>query len=121
MEEKRKIYDTILTEGARWLAVLAQNEKNCLIINDDKMNISYKCFLEIARITSNYGIEFYSRTPWYKYFYLKHIKKFKFLKRPPRTDCYNIVPTDFIKELALYFKTTPEELARLCGQYGICK
>lgn len=117
MEEKRKIYDTILTEGARWLAVLAQNEKNCLIINDDKMDISYKCFLEIARITSNYGIEFYSRAPWYKYFYLKYIKRFKFLKRPPSTSGYYINPASFMDELLDFLSQPLDILYELYNEY----
>ncbi len=116
MEINERFYDAVLTEGARWLAILYK-EKGPLVVH----GWGESCFMDIARVATTYEIGVYFQMPWWRYLYMKYIKRFKFLKRPPRTDCYNIVPTDFIKELALYFKTTPEELARLCDQYGICR
>lgn len=104
MEEKLKLYDQILTEGARWLAVL-QKEHGPLFIKDESLNKSwYICFLEIARVASNYGIDFYINAPWYRRFYLCYIKRFKFLKRPLYTDGYEIDAWRFMEELLTYFK-----------------
>ena len=102
MDDKNKLYDTILTEGARWLQYNRTKGK-CLCAKDAHLDAQYKCFLEIARSYAIYVGDFAIDCPLWKYLYLKYIKKYKFLKRPQSTDIYYINVSQFLDELADFF------------------
>ena len=114
-----RLYDAVLTEGARWLAVL-QKEHRTLVVQDESLVApGFKFFLEIARVASTYDIDVYTAAPWWKYLWLKYIKKFKFLKRPPKTTVFYIDAKVFMEELAKFFKLTPMECYEMYNNYGV--
>ena len=116
MEHNEKFYDAVLTEGARWLAALYERKGPLVVYGAER----HMCFMDIARVVSSYDVVLYFRMPWWRFIYLRYFKRFKFLKRPQSAG-FQVYATTFQKELASFFKTTPEELARLCRQYGICR
>lgn len=119
MEEKEKLYDAILTEGARWLLFLQDSRKDIagFGIKDVQLDNSTYGFLSIARIFSIYSGKFYIKTNWFKYLYLKYIKKFKFLKRPPKMEIEYIDKNIFIKELTGYFDKSPSIIEEIYNYY----
>lgn len=119
MEEKEKLYDAILTEGVRWLLVLQKNREfiSGFGIKDVQLNNSTYGFLSIARIFSVYSGKFYIKTNLFKYLYLKYIKKFKFLKRPPKAEIEYIDKDLFIKELTEYFDKSPSIIEEIYTYY----
>ena len=83
MEEKEKLYDSILTTGARWLAIRENTFPSLdgFGLKDIKLNSNTYIFLSIAQIYTTYTGKFYFKGNIFKYLYLKYIKKFKFLSR----------------------------------------
>ena len=117
MEINEKFYDAVLTEGARWLAILYKEKGNLVV----EGGWHEPCFMDIARCALSYDVGVYFKMSWWRYVYIKYIKKFKFLKRPPKTNGYDIIPADFLQELCSFFKITPDELRTLHAQYGLYK
>ena len=73
---RQKLYDAILTEGARWLLLLQDQKKEIagFGLENIQLNDATYGFLSIARVFNIYGGRFYIKTNWFKYFYLKYIK-----------------------------------------------
>ena len=105
MEEKEKFYDAVLTEGARWMALRYQMLKDItgLGLVKPKLNKTTYGFLAIARIYNTYIGNFYIKTNIFTYFYLKFIKKFKFLKLAPKDGVEYIDQKIFLTELVEHF------------------
>ena len=72
-------------------------------IKNVKLNNLTYGFLAIARIFNVYDNEFYIQTNIFKYFYLKYIKGFKFLKRINGNIVDFIDINIFLRELTEYF------------------
>lgn len=117
MEEREKLYDAILTTGARWMAVRkkAMPYIDGFAIKDIKLNNLTYGFLAIACVFNAYGGEFYIQTNIFKYFYLKYIKGFKFLKRINDNIVDFIEVNVFLSELTRYFS---EPLAIIDEMYN---
>lgn len=83
MGKEEKLFDEILTTGARWMAFYKNNliNKDGLGLKDIKLNKTTYGFLAIARVYNTYGGDFFVDTNIFKYWYLKYIKGFKFLQR----------------------------------------
>ena len=114
MEKSMKMYDTVLTEGARWLAMLDKGKGPLIIAHKPES----MCFLNMARVVSSYEVNIYYRAPLWKFLYMKYIKKFKFLNWPQNVKGLVINQSGFMKEMAEWFDTTPEELEELQEFYG---
>ena len=105
MDEREKKFDAILTTGARWLAIRKSEMPHIdgFAIKDVKLNNLTYGFLAIVRIFNAYDNEFYIQTNIFKYFYLKYIKGFKFLKRINGNIVDFIDINIFLRELTGYF------------------
>lgn len=117
MEEREKLYDAILTTGARWMAARKKMMPyvDGFAIKDVKLNSLTYGFLAIARVFSTYGGEFYIQTNIFKYLYLKYVKGFKFLKRINGNIVDFIEVSVFLNELTGYFN---EPLAVIDEMYS---
>lgn len=117
MEEREKLYDAILTTGARWMAARKKMMPyvDGFAIKDIKLNNLTYGFLAIARIFNTYGGEFYVQTNIFKYLYLKYVKGFKFLKRINGNVVDFIEVNVFLSELTKYFS---EPLAVIDEMYN---
>lgn len=117
MEEREKLYDAILTTGARWMAARKKMMPyvDGFAIKDVKLNSLTYGFLAIARVFSTYGGEFYIQTNIFKYLYLRYVKGFKFLKRVNGNIVDFIEVSVFLSELTGYFN---EPLAVIDEMYS---
>lgn len=115
MEINEKFYDAVLTEGARWLAML-YSDHGKLVVKKEWNNMP---FMDIARVALSYDVGIYFQMSIWRYLYTRYIKRFMFLERPQSTNYFEVVPADFIAELASFFKITPEKLNELHQQYGV--
>ena len=115
MEMNEKFYDAILTEGARWLAVLHGNHGKLVV----KKEWDNKPFMDMARVALSYDVEIYFQMSIWRYLYTRYIKHFIFLKRPQNSNYFEVVPSDFIKELTSFAQITPEQLNELHQKYGV--
>ena len=124
MEEKWKFYDTILTEGARWLVMRYEKlPKEVTALGVKKLplnNMSYG-FLALARVYQVYSGEFCFGGNIFSYLYLKYIKKFKFLKRPRKFVVDYIDVDVFCKELCHTFNTDVSIIEEIYKQYYMGK
>ena len=94
-----KDYDKILTEGVRWLGVLHSQHSQMGVIFKVN-NTNFKFFLELARMYSVYFNEFYIQCSWFRYVWLRWIKKYSFLRRSCDEKIFYIDPDRFLDELA---------------------
>lgn len=94
-----KEYDKILTEGVRWLGLL-HSRYSQMGIAFKVNNSNFKFFLELARMYSVYFSEFYINCSWFRYAWLRWIKKYTFLRRPRNKEIFYIDPDRFLNELA---------------------
>lgn len=117
MEKRERLYDAILTTGARWMAARKKMMPyvDGFAIKNIKLNNLTYGFLAIARIFNTYGGKFYVQTNIFKYFYLKYVKGFKFLKRINGNIVDFIDVTVFLNELTGYFS---EPLAVIDEMYS---
>ena len=63
-------------------------------------NNNFKFFLELARMYSVYFGEFYISCSWFRYAWLRWIKKYTFLRRQRDKKIFYIDPDRFLNELA---------------------
>lgn len=106
MEEKEKLYDAILTEGARWMSYqrkLYIDTADGIGIRHVYLNKAYYGFLKMAEIFATYGESFYVGGNFFRYLYLKYIKKFRFLKWAWRKDVVYLDYAVFLYELTNHF------------------
>lgn len=111
-----KEYDKILTDGVRWLALLHSYHP--------EMGIKYKVwdddtkfFFELARMYSVYYDNLYIKCSLLRYMWLRWVKKYSFLRRPPHADVFYIEPDGFLKEMSEACKIPSTTFAEIYNYY----
>lgn len=122
--DKFKLYDSINTTAVRWLTYQHKtNNKSLGILNFDNKNISHLWFLhmlESYRVFNDYD-NYYIDCGFFKYLYIRYIKKFKGARRKKNVDVLMINVDVFIQELIESFeenlKIEPSIVEKIYKEY----